>query len=74
MLASVQMRATSLILYISVAPGLKLVAVSLGLKKHEECQSSIVRREGDWVGFSCSSNCCIGSVLEVGIRRVNLCL
>lgn len=31
-------------------------------------------RAGNWVGFWCSSNCCIGSVLEAGIRRVNLCL
>lgn len=49
MLASAQTRATSLILYIGVAPGLEFVAMSLGLKKLEEFQLFV--REGDWVGF-----------------------
>lgn len=51
MLASVQMRGTSLILYIQVAPGLELVAMSLGLRKHEEFQSSVVCQGRELGGF-----------------------
>lgn len=51
MLASVQMRAASLILYIQVAAGLELVAMSLGLKKHEEFQSSVVLKGRGLGGF-----------------------
>lgn len=51
MLASVQMRAIFLILYIQVAPGLKLVATSLRLKKREEFQSSVVCQGRGLGGF-----------------------
>lgn len=77
MLACIQMRVTSLILYILVVPVLELVALSFGFEEREGIPILSCCSWWKRIGyFWCTSDCCIGLVLMVGrrIRRVNLCL
>lgn len=77
MLACIQMRATSLILYILTGPVLELATLSFGLRERQRISIiSCSWWEAGCGGFWCSRSCCISSVLVVRrrIRRANVCL